>query len=131
MLRLKLIGSNTICRYVLESILDLSFYTCFFNFIYFVPYYLWVNWDFVFIQFDPPLKVKNWGTVILLTKNSFKEAINVRNVTVVCIIVRRLLISVHKWQSSGMAATHEYWSQHDAHLGYLPIFHGLNLIIFS
>ena len=38
-----------------------------------------------------------------------------------CIIVRRLLISVHKWQSSGMAATHEYWSQHDAHLVYLPI----------
>ena len=33
-----------------------------------------------------------------------------------CIIVRRLLILVHKWQSSGMAATHEYWSQHDAHL---------------
>ena len=52
-------------------------------------------------------------------------------VTVACIIVRRLLISVHKWQSSGMAATHEYWSQHDAHLVYLPIFHGLNLIIFS
>ena len=51
--------------------------------------------------------------------------------TVVCRIVRRLLISVHKWQSSGMAATHEYWSQHDAHLVYLPIFHGLNLIIFS
>ena len=51
--------------------------------------------------------------------------------TVACIIVRRLLISVHKWQSSGMAATHEYWSQHDAHLVYLPIFHGLNLIIFS
>ena len=38
-----------------------------------------------------------------------------------CIIVRRLLISVHKWQSSGMAATHEYWSQHDAHLVYLQI----------
>ena len=55
-------------------------------------------------------------------------------VTVACIIVRRLLISVHKWQSSGMAAsaaTHEYWSQHDAQLVYLPIFHGLNLIIFS
>ena len=51
--------------------------------------------------------------------------------TVACIIVRRLLISVHKWQSSGMADTHEYWSQHDAHLVYLPIFHGLNLIIFS
>ena len=51
--------------------------------------------------------------------------------TVACIIVRHLLISVHKWQSSGMAATHEYWSQHDAHLVYLPIFHGLNLIIFS
>ena len=51
--------------------------------------------------------------------------------TVACIIVRRLLISVHKWQSSGMAATHKYWSQHDAHLLYLPIFHGLNLIIFS
>ena len=50
--------------------------------------------------------------------------------TVACIIVRRLLISVHKWQSSVMAATHEYWSQHDAHLVYLPIFHGLNLIIF-
>ena len=51
--------------------------------------------------------------------------------TVACIIVRRLLISVHKWQSSGMADTHEHWSQHDAHLVYLPIFHGLNLIIFS
>ena len=51
--------------------------------------------------------------------------------TVACIIVRCLLISVHKWQSSGMADTHEYWSQHDAHLVYLPIFHGLNLIIFS
>jgi hypothetical protein len=51
--------------------------------------------------------------------------------TVACIIVRRLLISVHKWQSSGMADTHEYWSKHDAHLVYLPIFHGLNLIIFS
>ena len=51
--------------------------------------------------------------------------------TVACIIVRRLLISVHKWQSSGMADTHEYWSQHDAHLVYLPIFHGLNLTIFS
>ena len=51
--------------------------------------------------------------------------------TVACIIVRRLLISVHKWQSSGMADTHEYWSQHDAHLVYLPIFHGLNLIIVS
>ena len=51
--------------------------------------------------------------------------------TVACIIVRRLLISVHKWQFSGMADTHEYWSQHDAHLVYLPIFHGLNLIIFS
>ena len=51
--------------------------------------------------------------------------------TVACIIVRRLLISVHKWQSSGMADTHEYWSQHDAHLVYLPISHGLNLIIFS
>ena len=51
--------------------------------------------------------------------------------TVACIIVRRLLIIVHKWQSSGMAATHEYWSQHEAHLVYLPIFHGLNLIIFS
>ena len=51
--------------------------------------------------------------------------------TVACIIVRRLLISVHKWQSLGMADTHEYWSQHDAHLVYLPIFHGLNLIIFS
>ena len=36
-----------------------------------------------------------------------------------CIIVRRLLISVHKWQSLGMAATHEYWSKHDAHLVYL------------
>ena len=51
--------------------------------------------------------------------------------TVTCIIVRRLLISVHKWQFPGMADTHEYWSQHDAHLVYLPIFHGLNLIIFS
>ena len=30
--------------------------------------------------------------------------------TVACIIVRRLLISVHKLQSSGMADTHEYWS---------------------
>ena len=39
--------------------------------------------------------------------------------TVACIIVRRLLISVHKWQSSGMADTHEYWSQHDAHIVYL------------
>ena len=36
--------------------------------------------------------------------------------TVACIIVRRLLISVHKWQFSGMADTHEYWSQHDARL---------------
>ena len=44
--------------------------------------------------------------------------------TVACLIVRRLLISVHKRQSSGMAATHEYWSQHDAHLVYLPIFMG-------
>ena len=51
--------------------------------------------------------------------------------TVACIIVRRLLISVHKWQFPGMADTHEYWSQHYAHLVYLPIFHGLNLIIFS
>ena len=51
--------------------------------------------------------------------------------TVACIIVHRLLILVHKWQTSGMADTHEYWSQHDAHLVYLPIFHGLNLIIFS
>ena len=51
--------------------------------------------------------------------------------TVACIIVRRLLISVHKWQSLGMADTHEYRSQHDAHLTYLPISHGLNLIIFS
>ena len=51
--------------------------------------------------------------------------------TVACIIFCRFLISVHKWQSSGMADTHEYWSQHDAHLVYLPIFHGLNLIIFS
>jgi hypothetical protein len=50
--------------------------------------------------------------------------------TVACIIVCRLLISVHKWQSSGMADTHEYWSQHDAHIVYLPIFHGLNLMIF-
>ena len=56
---------------------------------------------------------------------------NLQKATVACIIVRRLLISVHKWQPSGMAATHEYWSQHDAHLVYLPIFHGLNLIIFS
>ena len=53
------------------------------------------------------------------------------NITVACIIVRRLLISVHKQQSSGIAATHEYWSQHDAHLVYLPNFHGLNFIIFS
>ena len=52
-------------------------------------------------------------------------------ITVACIIVHCLLIPVHKWQSSGMADTHEYWSQHDAHLVYLPIFHGLNLIIFS
>ena len=37
--------------------------------------------------------------------------------TVACIIVRRLLISVHKWQFPGMADTHEYWSQHDAHYG--------------
>ena len=51
--------------------------------------------------------------------------------TVACIIVHRLLISVHKWQSSGMADTHEYWSQHDAHLVCLPIFHGLNPMIFS
>ena len=51
--------------------------------------------------------------------------------TVACIIVRRLLISVHKVQFQGMADTHEYWSQHDAHLVYLPILHGLNLIIFS
>ena len=51
--------------------------------------------------------------------------------TVACIIVRRVLISVHKWQFTGMADTHEYWSQHDAHLVHLPIFHGLNLIIFS
>ena len=51
--------------------------------------------------------------------------------TVACIIVRRLLILVHKWQSSAMAATHEYWSQHDAHLVDLQIFQGLNLIIFS
>ena len=57
--------------------------------------------------------------------------VSVNDITVACIIVRRLLISVHKWQSSSMAATHEYWSQHDAHLVYLPIFHGLNLIIFS
>ena len=28
--------------------------------------------------------------------------------TVVCRIVRRLLISVHKWQFTGMADTHEY-----------------------
>ena len=38
--------------------------------------------------------------------------------TVACIIVRRLLISVHKWQFPGMADTHEYWSQHDAHQVY-------------
>ena len=48
-----------------------------------------------------------------------------------CIIVRHLLISVHKWQSSSMVATHEYWFQHDANLVYLPIFHGVNLILFS
>ena len=30
-----------------------------------------------------------------------------------------------------MSDTHEYWSQHSAHLLYSPIFHGLNLIIFS
>ena len=53
------------------------------------------------------------------------------HITVACIIVRRLLISLNKWQFPGMADTHEYWSQHDAHLVYLPIFHGLNLIIFS
>ena len=41
-------------------------------------------------------------------------------VTVACIIVRRLLISVHKWQFPGMADTHEYWSQHYAHLVVLP-----------
>ena len=51
--------------------------------------------------------------------------------TVACIIVRRLLISLHKWQFPGMADTQEYWSQHDVHLVHLPIFHGLNLIIFS
>ena len=51
--------------------------------------------------------------------------------TVVCRIVRRLLISVHKWQFSGMADTHKYCSQHSAHLVYSPIFHGLNLIISS
>ena len=50
--------------------------------------------------------------------------------TVVCRIVRRLLSS-HKWQFSGMADTHKYCSQHSAHLVYSPIFHGLNLIIFS
>ena len=61
----------------------------------------------------------------------FEKNIEEHRYTVACIIVRRLLISVHKWQSSGMAATHEYWSQHDAHIVYLPIFHGLNLIIFS
>ena len=44
-------------------------------------------------------------------------------ITVACIIVRRLLISVHKWQFPGMADTHKYWSQHDAYLVYLPIFH--------
>jgi hypothetical protein len=36
-------------------------------------------------------------------------------VTVACIIVRHLLISVHKWQFPGMADTYEYCSQHDAH----------------
>ena len=51
--------------------------------------------------------------------------------TVVCRIVRRLLISVHKCQFTGMADTHEYWSQHRAHLLYSLIFHGLDLIIFS
>ena len=56
---------------------------------------------------------------------------NIYIYTVACIIVRRLLISLHKWQFPGMADTHEYWSQHDAHLVHLPIFHGLNLIIFS
>ena len=59
------------------------------------------------------------------------EGFSVLPLTVACIIVRRLLILVHKWQSSGMAATHEYRSQHDAHLIYLPIFHGLNLTILS
>ena len=36
-----------------------------------------------------------------------------------------------KWPQEGMADTHEYWSKHGAHLVYLPIFHGLTLIIFS
>ena len=36
-----------------------------------------------------------------------------------------------KWPQEGMADTHEYWSKHGAQLVYLPIFHGLNLIIFS
>ena len=49
--------------------------------------------------------------------------------TVVCRIVRRLLISVHKCQFTGMADTHEYWSQHRAHLLYSLIFHFF--IIFS
>ena len=62
---------------------------------------------------------------------SLRVKMLMHSITVACIVVRRLLISVHKWQSSSMAATHEYWSQHDAHLVYLPIFHGLNLIIFS
>ena len=62
--------------------------------------------------------------------NTMRNMHNMRiHPTVACIIVRRLLISVHKWQFSGMADTHEYWSQHDAHLVYSPIFHGLNLIM--
>ena len=67
---------------------------------------------------------KSRGEVSLIEQDKIEN-------TVACIIVRRLLISVHKWQSSDMADTHENWSQHDAHLVYLPIFHGLNLTIFS
>ena len=79
--------------------------------------------------------VKSWFKSCFFSYNfqayTLPFTLNCMCVTVACIIVRRLLISVHKWQSSGMADTHEYWSQHDAHLVYLPIFHGLNLIIFS
>ena len=71
------------------------------------------------------IRLKYEQIILLCSSRAFSLS------TVACIIVRRLLISVHKWQSSGMADTHEYWSQHDAHLVYLPIFHGLNLIIFS
>ena len=74
-------------------------------------------------------KVKQYFCELIFRIASY--SCNLGYSAVACIIVRRLLISVHKWQSSGMADTHEYWSQHDAHLVYLPIFHGLNLIIFS